>query len=492
MVNIKFFFLIISNNYRGFKMNFNKIIMFINLILMIYSCNAVIVHNYDQNKYINKSSAINLEQIEKVITTITITDENDNTIYVNAFVNAFTIYFLRSLIKEKLNIKTITYSYDNNLITMSNIETNLLAVKNNKIYTISNKHSPQSEIENLSTLFLNDTSQTYIFNNMNNTKFNLQTLSTYLNEKGLESIDLYYPYISFIKDDIFDLQSMLISMPNWYIMAKINGTIDNKFKIIPVKVIDSHIYLYKLSNSIMTRTSKIFMSLNNDRFTSDDVGAYLIYKTQKKHLKIFAQITGVHTTKDHTQILFLQLFYTGNIYHNMYAYYNQYNSSSMGEGDSFKQPVPYEHLTHEELSLTGQDSEQPNPRKRLNSVNAYPENSQSHKTGENYEIKVSKVSKTSVDYKILSEFTCPNINELGNYKFGNIIIHVTQIDEQALGSSFLYIYNIKGNYDYGTTINQNFYSCHIGDDSSNNKAFLIINNITGDRFYPNGMTVGKN
>ena len=473
-------------------MNFYKIIMFINLILMIYCCNAVIVHNYDQNKYINKSSVINLEQIEKAITTITITDTNDNTIYVNAFVNAFTIYFLKSLIKEKLNIKTITYSYDNNLITMSNFEANPVVTKNNKIYTISNKHSLQSDLESLYTLFLSENSQKYIFKNMHDTQFNLQTLSIYLNEKGLESIHFYYPDIKFSNDATFDLKSSLISNNNWYIMAKINGTIDNKFKIIPVNVIDSHIYLYKLINSIIKYTVKIFMSLNNEKFTSDDVGAYLIYKNLKQqHLIFFAQITYVHTTKDHTQILFLQLFNTEYVPYNIYTY-NQYSSSPMGEGDSFKQPVHYEDFTHEEFSLTGQDSEQPNPRKRLNSVNAYPENSQSHKTGENYEIKVSKVPKISVDYKILSEFTCPNINELGNYKFRNIIIHVTQIDEQALGSSFLYIYNIKGNYDYGTTINQNFYSCHIGNDSSNNNAFLIINNISGDGFYPYGMTVGKN
>ena len=473
-------------------MNFNKIIMFINLILMIYICNAVIVHNYDQNKYIDKSSNRNLEQIEKVITTITITDTNDNTIYVNAFVNAFTIYFLKNLIKKNLNIKTITYSYDNNLITMSNFETNPEVPKNSKIYTISNKHSPQSEIESLATLFLGENSQKYIFYSTQGTEFNLQTLPIYLNEKGLESIDFYYPEIKFRQDATFDLKYLLISNSNWYIMAKINGTIDNKFKIIPVAVIDSHIYLYKLTNSIIKNKVKIFMSLNNERFTSDDVGAYLIYKIRKqKRLMFFAQITDVHTTKDHTQILFLQLFNTGNVPYDMYTY-NQYSSSPMGEGDSFKQPVHYEDFTHEEFSLTGQDSEQPNPRKRLNSVNTYPENSQSHKTGENYEIKVSKVSKTSVDYKILLEFTCPNINELGNYKFGNIIIHVTQIDKQAFGSSFLYVYDIQGNYDYGTTINQNFYSCHIGDDSSNNNAFLIINNITGDRFYPNGMTVGKN
>ena len=447
-------------------MNFNKIIMLINLILMIYSCNAVIVNNYDQSKYTSKDYR-DLEQIEKIITKITITDGNDNTIYVNAFVNEFTVYFIKNLIKEGLNIKRITYSYDNYLITMSNFETQISASKNSSIiYSIFNKHRPQNEIENFSTLFLSATTPFNLFKITHNIMLNPMTLSQYLNQERLGSIDLYYPGLNFNGDSIiFNLQSMLISDSHWYIIGKIEGAIDNKFKLIPVTHIDRDIYLYKLESSAMTIKTIFFISLNNVKFGNDDVGAYLIYKTKYNNLRIFAQITAVHTTKDNTQILLLQLLKSQIIPYNKYTY-TQYSSSPIEEKDSFKKLVTYENSTHEELSPGQDHSNSEQSRKRQNTVDAYPENSKRPKVGVNL------------------KFTCDSINELGDYKFNDIIIHVTHADKDGYASSLLLIYDIKGYYEYGT-IKQNFYGCHIGNDSSNNKPFLIINSKTGDGFYPN-------
>ena len=445
-------------------MNFNKIIMLINLILMIYSCNAVIVNNYDQSNYTSKYYS-DLEQIEKLITKITITDGNDNTIYVNAFVNEFTVYFIKNLIKEGLNIKRITYSYDNYLITMSNFETQISAPKNSSIiYSIFNKHRPQNEIENFSTLFLNPSF--FSFNRKNKIRLDQRTLSLYLNQKRLGSIDLYYSGLNFKGDtNIFDLQSKLISDSHWYIIGKIEGAIDNKFKLIPVMHIDRDIYLYKLETPYMAIKSKFFISLNNVKFGNDDVGAYLIYGTKYNNLRIFAQITAVHTTKDNTQILLLQVLNNRIIPYNKYTY-TQYSSSPIEEKDSFKKLVTYENSTHEEFSPGQDHSNSEQSRKRQNTVDVYPENSKRPKVGVNL------------------KFTCDSINELGDYKFNDIIIHVTHADKDGYASSLLLIYDIKGYYEYGT-IKQNFYGCHIGNDSSNNKPFLIINSKTGDGFYPN-------
>ena len=457
-------------------MNFNKIIIPINLILMIYSCNAVIVDNYDQIydqiKY-NEKSLESLQKIEKIITTITITDENDNTIHVNAFVNEDSVFFIRNLIKEDLNIKTITYSYNNHFITMSNFEQNKSVRKIIYIlYSIFKKDSPQRKIENFSSIFLTGSNTTFIFDQMFTSKFNQHTLSTYLNENRLESIGFYYPEVKIKENFIFYLQSLnLISYLNWYIIGKIKGAIDNKFKLIPLKYIDRDISLYRLYCPELTLKNKLFISLNNAKFTSDDVGAYLIYKTKHGDLKIFAQITDVHKTKDNNQILFLQLLTNSYKPYNTYIY-KQYSSSPIEEGDLSKQLVPYETVTLEESSLTGQEhsnSEQHNPLKRPNTDYASPENSKLPRSGENY--------------KILLKFTCKNINELGDYKFNDVIIHVTKIDNQDIASEMLVLYDIKGTYTYGR-INREFYSCHNGNESSNNKPYLIINNKNGEGFYP--------
>ena len=455
-------------------MNFNNIIIPINLILMIYSCNAVIVDNYDQiydqiksNQKLLKS----LQKIEKVITTITITDENDNIIHVNAFVNEFCVYFVRNLIKENLNIKTITYVYNNHFITMSNFEEIPVTPKINIIYSIFNKHSQERTINNFSSLFVYPQIHNYTFKKMITKQFNQHTLSIYLNENRLESISFYYPEKPNIVDSIFYLQSYkLTSSSNWYIIGKIKGAIDNKFKLIPLNYMDIDIYLYRLYGEL-SAGNKLFISLNNVKFTSDDVGAYLIYKDIEGNLKIFAQITNVHKTKDNTQILFLQLLSNSYVPFNKYMY-NQHSSSLIGEGDSSKQSVPYQTVPLEESPLTGHEhsnSEQHNPLKRPNTYYDSPKNSKLPRLGDNYEI--------------LSEFTCENINKFGYFKYNDVIIHVTKIDEQAIASALLLTYNIQGDYTYGR-INQEFYSCHNGNEYSKKKPYLIINKINGSGFYP--------
>ena len=454
-------------------MNFKKIILLINLILMIYSCNAVIVDNYDQSKY---TSILNrdLKQIQKEITTITITEENNDTIHVNAFVNEYSVYYLKNLIKEYLNIKTIKYIYNNHFITMSNFEKNFRNCSN-AIYSIVNKHRPPKKTKISSTVFIRNFQQELILTWIQQKEFNLGIFLKYLNDNNLGDLYIYYPGYTFKEFDKFYLGSYLISNSDWYIMGKVKGAIDNEFKFIPVKDIDQDTYLYKLSSSFNPNRAKFFISLNNLKFTSDDVGAYILYINDASQVKIFAQITEVHTIKDTTQILLLQLLNNSYLPFNKYTY-NQYNQSPIAEGDLSKKPVTYETATLEESSLTRREhsnSEQHNPRKRPNTDYATLEN--------------SKRLNASDKYIILTEFTCDNINKLGDYKFNDVIIHVTNVDEQASGSLYLYIYNIKGNYDYGTTINQNFYSCHIGNDFSNNKPFLIINNKTGDGFYPYGV-----
>ena len=454
-------------------MKFKQLLILINLSLMIYNGNSFEVDNYEQVDITKITQSSRYEEIQKYMVKLTIADVSNNEITINGFVDyiddKYYIVFLKSLYTLKNNIKTITYIYNNNRVTLSGINfTPLEKVNNPLFYAVELK---SIDIHNYYKWLLDKFLNRAFFRNLfekimaiNPYKnYNKIEIESKLKDSKLGKLSDYYDEND--REPSFEFNSISISNDNWYIVGDVNSYISYNLRIVPIRYIDKEIYLNRIYEITGTKSRITFLSLTGNKFNDYDVGSYLIYITKFGGFKIFGQIIKVRINEDRNQIVFIQVFN------------NDINISSL-----FNYSVTNLEPVVQELVMDNKDLS--------TKVDTNIASQQLSKDDDLF--RDTKRPRLSLPIEI-ENFTCGVINTIGTYnlKSRNIIINVTETTPTDFISSTSKLYNIKGYYMYNSLI-KHFQECHSSNDGDVNDEYLVTYEKDLEiRIYPNRVVENK-
>ena len=407
-------------------MNIKKLLVFINYILLIYSCNGFQVEDYNQAiKALHHSDNLkSLNELTGSLAYLKITYTNDTTQEIIGIINTDLVGFSSKLIKY-IHIKSLQYQHKSNLITLDNIINHInFANPKSTISIVSSNADKLGNIDSVTFKALFADYRTIISNiakepRIMYTREQLETFFyKYTPNNFLDDFAIQGNYFNFYTN---------IELDNWYIVGHVNGSTMNKLEPIPLKYVSDNLSLYYFFYKTQPGYKKNYflISITTKKFSDRDIGSYLIYCFTENKCKIVGLITKFITSSDSSQLLSINLL-NNKIASHVYYYYEkmtstEIDSAALSKSIQISSTLPANYVNHHSIS---EQSSQP------------------------------------ITYH--DKLNCEDINHLGIYSIINgVKLIVLAIESNIEHAKSQGIYNIQGSFKYDGKIT-NFLFCHKG------------------------------